>query len=98
MQKACKLLTSEEMKNLACITVIIIKIRAIINLIKLPVNRAFKYIKRIVLNIFKKRRPMPKVPEPFVLKVDTHVDLEKWILQARLYIEPHKRTEEKTCL
>ena len=50
----------------------------------------------MVLNIFKKKRPMPKVPQLFVLKVDTKVDIEKWILQAKLYIEPlgeHKRKD-----
>ena len=84
------------MKHLACKVVIIIIIKAIINLIKHPVKRAFRYLKTKVLNIFKKKGPMPKVPQPCVLKVDTKVDIEKWILQARLYIEPleeHKRKD-----
>ena len=84
MQKACNLLASEEMKHLACIVVIIILIKAVINLIKPPIKKAYKYVKTKVLSIFKKKRPMPKVPQPCVLKVDTKVDIEKWILQARL--------------
>ena len=94
MQKACNLLASEEMMHLACIVVIRIIIKAIIKPIKPPAKRAFKYLKTKVLNIFKQKRPMPKSPQPFVLKVDTKVDIEKCILQARLYIEPleeHKR-------
>ena len=44
MQKACKLLASEEMKHLACITVIFIKVKAIFRLIRPPVKRAFNSI------------------------------------------------------
>ena len=68
-------------------------------MIRPPIKKAFKYIKKIVLNIFAKKRPMPKVPQPCVIKVDTinfDVDIEKWILQARLYIElleEHKRKD-----
>ena len=39
---------------------------------------------------------MPKVPQPCVLNIDTKVDIEKWILQERLYIdalEEHKRKD-----
>ena len=98
MQKACKLLASEEMKHLAYITVIVILIRAVINLVRPPIKKAFKYIKKMVLNIFKKKRPMPKVPQPCVLKVNTKVDIEKWILQARLYIEPLEEHRRKDML
>ena len=96
MQKACNLLASEEIKHFACIVVIVILIKAIINLIKPPIKKAFKYIKTKVLSIFKKKGPMPKVSQPCVLKVDTKVDIEKWILQAKLIIEPleeHKRKD-----
>ena len=83
-------------KHLACIMVIFIIIKAIVNLIRPSVRRAFNYIKKKVLNLFRKKRPMPKVPQPCVLKVDTKVEIEKWILQARLYNEPleeHKRKD-----
>ena len=86
MLQACNLLASEEIKHLACITVIFILIKTIVNLIKPPLKRAFNYVKKRVLSIFKKKQPMPKVPQPCVLKIDPKVDLEKWILQARLYI------------
>ena len=39
---------------------------------------------------------MPKVPQPCVLKVDTKADIDKWINQARIYIEPldeHRRKD-----
>ena len=96
MQKACKLLASEEMKHLACIVVIFMIIKAIFNLIRPPMKRAYNYIKKKVINTFKRKQPMPKVPQPCVLKVDTKVDIEKWIFQAKLYIEPleeHKRKD-----
>ena len=96
MQKACKLLASEEMKHLACIAVIFMIMNALFNLARPPVKRAYNYIKKKVINTFKRKQPMPKVPQPCVLKVDTKVDTEKWILQARLYIEPveeHKRND-----
>ena len=98
MQKACKLLASEEMKHLACITVIFMIMKAIFNLIRPPVfnlirsKRAFNYIKKKVINTFKRKQPMPKAPQPCVLKVDTKVGIEKWILQARL-LEEHKRKD-----
>ena len=76
------------MKHMACISVIFIIVKAIINLIRPPVRRALNFIKKKVLIIFKKKQPMPKVPQPCVLKVDTKVDIEKWILQARQCIEP----------
>ena len=98
MQKACRLLTSEEMKHLACNTVIFIIIKATVKLIRPPARRAFKYIKKKVLRLFRKKRPMPKVPQPCVLKVDTKVDIEKWIFQARLYIEPLEEHKRKRML
>ena len=51
-----------------------------------------------MLNIFKKKQPIPKVAQPCVLKVDTKVDIEKWILQARLYIEPFEENKRKDIL
>ena len=98
MQKACKLLASEEMKHLACVVVIVILIKSIIKLIRPPIKKAFKYIKKTITTIFAKKRPMPKVPQPCVLKIDTKVDIEKWILQARLYIEPLEENKRKDML
>ena len=70
MQKACKLLASEEMKHLACIVVIFMIIRAIFNLIRPPMKRTYNYIKKKVINTFKRKQSMPKVPQPCVLKID----------------------------
>ena len=75
MQNTCKLLASEEMKHQACLTVIVIIIRTIINLERPPLRRAYNYIKKKVVKIFKKKRPMPKVPQQCVLKVDTKVEI-----------------------
>ena len=41
---------------------------------------------------------MPKVPQPCVLKVDTKVDIEKWLNQARMYIEPLEENHRKDML
>ena len=49
-----------------------------------------------MINTLKRKQPMPKELQPCVLKIDTKVNIEKWILQARLYIEPleeHKRKD-----
>ena len=62
MQKACKLLASEEMKHLACIAVIFMIMKAIFNLVRPPAKRAYNYIKKKVINTFKRKQPMPKVP------------------------------------
>ena len=54
MQKTCKLLASEEIKHLACIVVIFMVFKAIFNLIRPPVKKAYYYIKKKVINTFKK--------------------------------------------
>ena len=100
MQKACKLLASEEMKHIACLTVIVKIIRTIINLVRSPLRKSYNYTKKKVLNIFKKKRPMPEVPQPCVLKVDIKVDIKKWINQAigLMYIEPFENYRSKYML
>ena len=44
--------------------------------------------------IFKKKKPMPKVPQSCVIKVD----IEKWIIQARMHIEPLEENRRKDML
>ena len=35
------------------------------------------------------KRPIPKVPQPCVLKLDNKkVEIDKWVNQARMYVEP----------
>ena len=55
MQKACKLLASEEMKHLACIVFIFMIMKAIFNLAKPPAKKAYNYIKKKVTNALKKK-------------------------------------------
>ena len=98
MQKACKLLASEEMKHLALLTEIVIITKAIIELVRPPLKRAYKYVKKKVCSLFKKKRPMPKVPQPCVLKEATNVNIEDLINQARMYIEPLEEHRRKDML
>ena len=64
--------------------IIIIITKTILDIVRPPLKRAYNYIKKKALNVFKRKGPMPKVPQPCVLKVDTKVDIEKWINQARM--------------
>ena len=86
------------MKHLTCINVIVIITKTIIGMVRPPFKRTHNYIRKKALNIFKRKRPMQKVPQTCVLKVDTKVDLEKGINQARMYIEPLEEYRRKDKL
>ena len=58
-----------------------------LSLIKNPFNRCIDYCKRKFNQWTKAKRPQARVPQPCVLKVGQKVDIDRWINQARMYIE-----------
>ena len=89
VQRGCKILASEEVKQFASIVVIIYIVYRLINASKHPTMRACKWIKKKTIQLVKAKGPVPKVPQPCVLTLDNKkVDIEKWVKQARMYVEP----------
>ena len=90
VQRACKISASEEVKQVVCIIVLTVVIVKILDWLKYPVRKAFNWIKMKVNNLKRGKRPIPSVPRPCILKVDydAKLDIDKWINQARMYVEP----------
>ena len=97
IQKVCKVIRSEEEKQFASVVVIIFLIIRILEALRHPVMRAYRWIKKKITQLTRVKRPIPKVPQPCVLKLDKKkVDIDKWVNQARMYVEPleeHRRVE-----
>ena len=87
IQTACRLLLSEELKSFVCIIVVCLIATNMLSLIKNPFNRCIDYCKRKFNQWTKAKRPQARVPQPCALKVGQKVDIDRWINQARMYIE-----------
>ena len=53
-----------------------------------PVKKSYHWIKKKITQLKRAKRPIPKVPQPCVLKLDIKKDIDKWVNQARMYVEP----------
>ena len=62
----------------------------IIYCLQYPVKKINKWMKKRITNLRKGKRPIPSVPRPCILKVDydSKLDIDKWVNQARMYVEP----------
>ena len=97
IQKACKIVASEIVKQFASIVVIIFILYRLLEASRHQVMRVCRWIKKKITQLTRVKRPIPKVPQPCVLKLDKKkVDIDKWVNQARMYVEPleeHRRVE-----
>ena len=95
IQKACKLVASEEVKQFASIVMIIFILYHLLEASRHQVMRVCRWIKKKITQLTKAKGPVPKVPQPSVLRLDNKkVDIEKWEKKARMYVEPleeHRR-------
>ena len=77
--------------------VIILILVRILEALRHPVKKAYQWVKKKLTQLARAKRPIPKVPQPCVLKLDyKKVDIDKWVNQARMYVEPleeHMREE-----
>ena len=76
LQAACNALASEELKNFVCVTVVCLI--AANGLLK-----CMSFFQKKVTSLRKTKKTPARVPQPCVLKVDSRVDIERWINQAR---------------
>ena len=90
VQRACKIFASEEVKQVVCIIVITVAIVKILDCLRYPVKKAFNWTKKKFNNWKRGKRPIPSVPRPCILKVDydAKLDIDKWVNQSRMYVEP----------
>ena len=83
VQQGCKILASEEVKQFASIVVIVFILYRLQDAVRHPVMRAFKWIKKKTTQLFKSKGPVPKVPQPCVLRLDNQkVDIEKSVSET----------------
>ena len=81
------------MKQFASVVVIIYIIYRILDALKHPVMRAYRWVKKKTTQFMKTKGPIPKVQQPCVLRLDNNkVDIDKWVNQARMYVEPDIHT------
>ena len=87
MQKGCKIVASEEVKQFASIVVIMFIVYRLLEASRHPVMKICRWMK--AMQLVKAKGPVPKVPQLCVLRLDNKkVDIEKWVKQARMYVEP----------
>ena len=100
VQRACKIFASEEVKQVLCMIVLTFVLAKILNWLKNPVKRVFNWIRKKFNNWKRGKRPIPSVPRPCILKVDydAKLDIDKWINQARMYVEPLEENRRSEML
>ena len=87
IQSMCRLLLSEELKSLACIIIVCLVVINVMSRIREPLDRFVTACRKKCREFTKARRPHARVPQPCVLKVGQKVDIDRWINQARMYID-----------
>ena len=87
VQNACKLLLSEELKSFVCIIVVCLIAVNMLSLIRDPFNKCINFCKKKFKDWTKPKKSQVRVPQPCVLKVGQKVDIDRWINQARMYID-----------
>ena len=89
VQRLCKIVSSEEVKQFASMFVIIYIVYRILDALRHPVMRVYRWMRKKTTQLMKAKGPIPKVPQPCVLRLDNNkVDIDKWVNQARMYVEP----------
>ena len=86
LQAACNVLASEELKNFVCVTVVCLIAANGLMYLKDPLLKCMSFFQRKVNSLRKSKKPPARVPQPCVLKVDSRVDIERWINQARMFV------------
>ena len=62
IQKACKIITSEEVKRFVCIVALFLIIVNILDLLRYPVRKVFNFVKKKVNNLRRMKKLIPRVP------------------------------------
>ena len=86
LQAACNALASEELKNFVCVTVVCLIAANGLMLLKDPFLKCINFFQKKVSSLRKTKKSPARVPQPCVLKVDARVDIERWINQARMFV------------
>ena len=74
------------MKNFVCVTVVCLIAANGLMYLKDPLLKCMSFFQRKVSSLRKTKKPPARVPQPCVLKVDSRVDIERWINQARMFV------------
>ena len=83
---ACYALASEGLKNFVCVTVVCLIASNGLMYLKDPFLKFMSFFQKKVSLLRKTKKPSARVPQPFVLKVDSRLDIERWINQARIFV------------
>ena len=91
LQAACNALASEELKNFVCVTVVCLIAANGQMYLKDPFLKCMSFFQKkvtsLVTSLRKTKKTPARVPQPCVLKEDSRVDIERWITQARMFVE-----------
>ena len=86
LQQACNFLASEELKNFVCVAVVCLIVANGLMYFKDPFMKCMGFFQKKLYNLRKTKKTPACVPQPCVLKVDSRVDNERWVNQARLFV------------
>ena len=87
LQQACNILASEELKNFVCVAVVCLIAVNGLTYLKDPFMKCMGYFQKKVSGLKRSKKTPARVPQPCVLKVDSKVDIERWVKQARLFVQ-----------
>ena len=87
LQAAFNAIASEELKNFVCVTVVCLILANGLIYLKDPLLKCMSFFQKKVTSLKKKKKTPVRVPQPCALKVDSRVDIERWINQARMFFK-----------
>ena len=87
LQQACNILASEELKNFVCVAVVCLIAVNGLTYLKDPFMKCLGYFQKKISGLKRSKKTPARVPQPCVLKVDSKVDIERWVKQARLFVQ-----------
>ena len=87
IQQACNILASEELKNFVCVAVVCLIAVNGLAYLKDPFMKCMGFYQKKINNMRRSKKTPARVPQPCVLKVESRVDIERWVNQARLFVK-----------
>ena len=87
VQQACNILASKEQKNFVCVAVVCLIAVNGLTYLKDPFMKCMSYFQKKIRGLRRNKKTPARVPQPCVLKADSRVDIERWVKQARLFVQ-----------
>ena len=87
LKQACNILASEELKNFVCVAVVCLIAVNELTYLKDPFMKCMGFFQKKINSLRRIKKTPALVPQACLLKLDSRVDIERWVNQARLFVQ-----------